>query len=291
MFLWHNGALVKKEEASISPFDHGFLYGVGLFETFRVYNGHCFLLDDHLVRLNAGLEVLEIKKRINRAEAEEAVKETVEANGFRDAYIRLNISAGAGEIGLRSEPYTEPVIIIFAKPLPQPGELQEKTGKILSLNRNTPEGVERLKSHHYLNNLLAYRELRDAPGAEGIFLTKDGHVAEGIVSNIFWEKGGALYTPSLETGILNGITRQFVIELARKAGLEVREGLYSVGELLAAEEVFFTNSIQEIVACPQIGEHKLPGKAGKLSQYLHSRYAACRDTYYSRDELGTEGFS
>ncbi|WP_048827636.1 aminodeoxychorismate lyase [Bacillus sp. B-jedd] len=291
MFIWHNGALVKKEEASISPFDHGFLYGVGLFETFRVYNGHCFLLDDHLARLNAGLEVLEIKKRINRPEAVRAVKELIEANGFMDAYIRLNISAGAGEIGLRSEPYSEPEMIVFSKPLPRAGSLQEKSGKIVSLNRNTPEGQQRLKSHHYLNNLLAYREMRDAPGAEGIFLTKDGHVAEGIVSNIFWVSEGALFTPSLETGILNGITRQFVIELARKAGLDVREGLYSVDELLASEEVFFTNSIQEIVACPQIGDNKLPGKAGRLAQWLHNRYAACREIYYSRNELGTEGFS
>lgn len=291
MFIWHNGALVKKEEASISPFDHGFLYGVGLFETFRVYNGHCFLLDDHLARLNAGLEVLEIKKRINRSEAEGAVKGLIEANGFRDAYIRLNISAGAGEIGLRSEPYMEPEMIIFSKLLPPAGSLQEKRGKILSLNRNTPEGEERLKSHHYLNNLLAYRELRDVPDAEGIFLTKEGHVAEGIVSNVFWASDGALYTPSLETGILNGITRQFVIGLAMEAGLEVREGLYAVSELLAAEEVFFTNSIQEIVACPQIGNNKLPGKAGQVTEYLYSQYAACRDTYYSRNELGTEGFS
>ncbi|RHW31829.1 4-amino-4-deoxychorismate lyase [Neobacillus notoginsengisoli] len=291
MFIWQNGKLLKKEEAAISPFDHGYLYGVGLFETFRVYHGHCFLLDDHLQRLNAGLELLEIKKRICRPEAEEAVAALLEANGSSDAYIRFNVSAGAGEVGLRSEPYTDPEIIIFSKPLPPAGILQEKRGKILSLNRNTPEGVERLKSHHYLNNILAYRELRDVPGTEGIFLTKDGHVAEGIVSNVFWARGGTLFTPSLETGILNGITRQFVIELALSAGFEVREGFFSSEELLGAEEVLFTNSIQEIVVCPQIGDTTFAGREGRLGQLLHEQYAACRKKYYSRNELKTEDFS
>ncbi|RDU34776.1 4-amino-4-deoxychorismate lyase [Neobacillus piezotolerans] len=288
MYIWHNGILVKKEEAVISPFDHGFLYGVGLFETFRVYGGHCFLLDDHIERLNAGLELLEIGKKVTRDEAEGAVKELLSANGYSDAYIRFNVSAGIGEIGLRSEPYESPEVLVFSKPLPPAGRLQEKGGKILSLNRNTPEGRERLKSHHYLNNLLAWREIRNSPGMEGIFLTREGYIAEGIVSNIFWAKGGILFTPSLETGILSGVTRGFVMELAMKSGIEVREGFYPLDELLLADEVFFTNSIQEIVACPRIGDAKFEGMNGHLARYLHGRYAACRESFYTMREIGTE---
>ncbi|WP_059174220.1 aminodeoxychorismate lyase [Bacillus sp. FJAT-27445] len=290
MYIWQNGRLVKKEEAAISPFDHGFLYGVGLFETFRVYDGHSLLLGDHLARLNAGLEILEIDRKISLEEAEAAVDMLLRANGYTDAYIRFNVSAGMGEIGLRFEPYDSPEVIVFSKPLPPAGSMQEKFGKILSLPRNTPEGKERLKSHHYLNNLLAWRELRDFPGAEGIFLTKEGFVAEGIVSNVFWAKGGILYTPSMETGILNGITRQFVKELAFRSGIEVCEGVYTAEELLEAEEVFFTNSIQEIVACPQIGNTCFNGKNGKLASFLHSRYAAGRKLYRSKSEIGTEDF-
>lgn len=288
MYIWQNGTLVKKEEAAISPFDHGFLYGAGLFETFRVYGGHCFLLDDHLERLNVGLELLEIGKKVTRSEAESAINALLLANGYSDAYIRFNVSAGIGEIGLRSEPYDAPELLIFSKPLPPAGPLQEKSGKILSLTRNTPEGNERLKSHHYLNNLLAWREIRNSPGAEGVFLTREGYIAEGIVSNIFWANGCILFTPSLETGILNGITRQFVIELAMKSGIEVREGKYPLEELLRSEEVFFTNSIQEIVACPRIGDANFTGLNGELSRYLHGKYAAVRGSFYSRREIGTE---
>ncbi|WP_316572815.1 aminodeoxychorismate lyase [Neobacillus sp. YIM B06451] len=290
MYIWQNGRLVKKEEASISPFDHGFLYGVGLFETFRVYGGHCFLLDDHLERLNAGLELLQIEKKVTRVEAEGAVKSLLEANGYLDAYIRLNVSAGTGEIGLRSEPYDSPEMLIFSKPLPPATQLQEKGGKILSLNRNTPEGLERLKSHHYLNNLLAWREIRHSPGVEGIFLTREGYVAEGIVSNVFWAKQGILYTPSVHTGILNGITRQFVMGLAEKSGIEVRQGLYLLQDLYEADEVFFTNSIQEIVACPRIGDANFEGLNGKLAGFLHRRYAEGRSSFYSRSEIRLEDY-
>ncbi|WP_053368700.1 aminodeoxychorismate lyase [Bacillus sp. FJAT-27245] len=288
MYIWQNGMLVKKEEAAISPFDHGFLYGAGLFETFRVYGGHCFLLDDHLERLNAGLELLEIGKKVKRNEAEGAVRSLLGANGYTDAYIRFNVSAGIGEIGLRSEPYDSPEVLIFSKPLPRAGSLQEKRGKILSISRNTPEGDERLKSHHYLNNLLAWREIRHFPGVEGIFLTQEGNVAEGIVSNVFWAKHGILYTPSVQTGILNGITRQFVIELAEKSGIEVRQGFYSLDDLLNADEVFFTNSIQEIVACPGIGDANFEGMNGQLAGFLHGRYAEGRSSFYSKSEIRTE---
>ncbi|MDP4164439.1 MAG: aminodeoxychorismate lyase [Bacillota bacterium] len=285
MYLNLNGKIIKKEEAMISPFDHGFLYGAGVFETFRVYGNHCFLLDDHLERLNKGLEALNIERQFTRCEAEAMVQSLLEANRYKDAYIRFNVSAGIGEIGLRSAPYTQPTIIVFSKPLSRIDGTQEKEATILLLNRNTPEGRERLKSHHYLNNLFAWRELGGLPGNEGVFLTKEGFLAEGIVSNLFWVKGTTLYTPSLQTGILNGITRTFVIELAKKHGLAVEEGLYYPEEAHSADEIFLTNSIQELTAVSRFADRELPGSKGKIVKLLHGDYQTYSSYLYSRMNL------
>ncbi|MDR7000289.1 aminodeoxychorismate lyase [Neobacillus niacini] len=272
MFIYVNGSIIKKEEAVISPFDHGYLYGMGLFETFRVYNGHPFLLDDHLARLNEGLKVLNIVKRFTRGEVKDALKLLLDANGFSNAYIRFNVSAGIGEVGLQVEPYEEPNVLIFAKTLPEAGEMAEKKAVLLRLKRNTPEGLTRLKSHHYMNNMLAKRELGSAPDVEGIFLTAEGHIAEGIVSNIFWAKGNTIYTPSLATGILNGITRQFIIHASKRLGMDVEEGLFQAEDVIAAEEIFVTNSIQEIVPISVFEGQTMPGKNGLFVQKLHQVY-------------------
>lgn len=288
MFIMIDGKIFEKEKAKISPFDHGYLYGVGLFETFRVYNGHCFLLDDHLERLNMGLRVLDIKKEFLREEVEGLVSQLLKANGYQDAYIRFNVSAGAGEIGLQTEPYLEPVNIIFAKTLPPASELTEKEAVLLTLPRNTPEGVMRMKSHHYLNNLLAKREIGADPKKEGVFLTSKGYLAEGIVSNLFWLKGGVLYTPSVETGILDGITRQLIIELAKKKGVKVVEGLFLPEEAAEAEELFFTNSIQEVVAVSAFNNRKKVGRAGGFTNELHNQYRNLTQHLYSRRQLKEE---
>jgi 4-amino-4-deoxychorismate lyase len=272
MFIYLNGQLIKKENAQISPFDHGFLYGMGLFETFRMYEGHPFLLDDHLERLNQGLVQLNIKHRFYREETNKILQDLLGINQLTNAYIRLNISAGMGEIGLQIEPYIAPNIIIFPKLLPPAGDLIEKKAVLLKLKRNTPEGVERLKSHHFMNNMLAKREIGNSLEIEGIFLTEDRFLAEGIVSNIFWKQGNTLYTPALRSGILNGITRQFVMELAGKNGLIVQEGLYAVDQALEAEEMFVTNSIQEVVSINSFEGHQFPGNKGELVQHLHHNY-------------------
>lgn len=285
MFIYLNGQIVKKEDAMISPFDHGFLYGVGLFETFRIYDGHPFLLDDHLERLNHGLEVLNIRHRFHREETNSILQALLEKNKLRNAYIRLNLSAGTGDIGLQTASYEEPNIIIFTKPLPPAGELTEKKAILLEQKRNTPEGDERLKSHHFLNNILAKREIGDSPEKEGIFLSRDGFLAEGIVSNLFWKKGNFLYTPALSTGILNGITRQFVMERAKKHSLSVQEGHYTLEQALEAEEMFVTNSIQEIVPLSSFNRHVLPGKTGEWVQRLHQDYRLFCKSLWSRHDL------
>ncbi|MFE8698835.1 aminodeoxychorismate lyase [Cytobacillus sp. FJAT-53684] len=285
MFIYLNGDLVRKEDAVISPFDHGFLYGMGLFETIRVYNGHPFLLDDHLQRLNNSLEVLNIKTRYTRDEILEILHPLLKINELTDAYVRLNVSAGIGEIGLQTEPYVHPNLIIFAKPLPPAKGLQEKKSVILQLKRNTPEGFERLKSHHYLNNILAKREIGDHPECEGIFLTEDGYLAEGIVSNLFWIKDQKLYTPALETGILDGITRQFVMKLASKRGMRLEEGFFTLDEAKVADEVFVTNSIQEIVPLSLFDQEQKPGNQGVIVNDLQLQYKQYTTYVWSRDEL------
>src|SRR5690606_37413187 len=181
------------------------------------------------------------------------IQELLAANELGDAYIRLSVSAGAGPLGLPSEPYTDPTMIVYMKELPHIEEELYRSGKplqLLKLRRNTPEADVRYKSFHYMNNILAKRECNAYPwaaNAEGLFLTDDGHVAEGIVSNVFMVRGGDCFTPSVEAGILPGITRAYVKQLCSETGLRCHEGLYSLGDLVEAEELFLTNSIQEIV--------------------------------------------
>ncbi|WP_078593230.1 aminodeoxychorismate lyase [Evansella clarkii] len=289
MFLYLNGDYIKSEEAAISPFDHGFLYGLGLFETFRTYHGHPFLLDDHFHRLHEGAKEVGIElPEYKREDTCRIIHQLLELNNLEDGYFRWNISAGEREIGLSSLNYTTPSTIVFVKPLPQQMP-QEKEAVFLQTRRNTPEGLNRLKSHHFLNNLLGKRELGDQPGTEGIFLTENGDIAEGIVSNIFWVKKGTLYTPSRDSGALNGITRQFILRLAEKAGMNTEEGLYPPESLLTAEEAFISNSIQEITAISSAEGRKFPGANGCSFKEFSAEYIKHTTSLWSRLELAGRG--
>lgn len=252
MKILFNRQLIDSKEAVISAFDHGFLYGMGLFETLRTYNGSPWLLDRHADRLRKGCEMLGIAYSPDLTGIKAAIAEVLKANGLSDGYIRWSVSAGEGAIGLPSEPYDKPNEILYAKelapdhPMTRPG----KTLRLLRLPRSTPEGSYRLKSFHYMNNIAAKRELvlsGAGLGTEGLFLDGNGHVTEGMVSNVFWCKDEILYTPEASTGLLEGITREYVMELAAELGIPIQQGLYTWRELLTADEVFVTNSIQEIV--------------------------------------------
>ncbi|GAB6438937.1 aminodeoxychorismate lyase [Bacillus luti] len=285
MLIYVNGEYVEASEAKISPYDHGYLYGLGVFETFRIYNGHPFLLDDHYNRLIDALDTLQIRWTMTKDDVMFILKNLLVKNGLEHAYIRFNVSAGIDEIGLQTAMYEEPSVIVFIKPLAAPGDIMEKEGVILKQVRNTPEGALRLKSHHYLNNILGKREIGNVVNKEGIFLTEAGYVAEGIVSNLFFVKGEILYTPSLETGILNGITRAFIIKFAEELGIEVKEGFFTKDELLSADEVFVTNSIQEIVPLNCIEGRDFPGKVGTVTKRFINLYEMQREKLWSRNEL------
>ncbi len=253
MIISINGTLIEETQAVVSVYDHGFLYGVGLFETFRTYNRKPFLLAEHLRRLTEGCYELGIVYEPNLEELTQRIEQLLQVNNLEEAYIRYSVSAGVEALGLPSGDYTKPSEIVYIKPLPPWDEntyLHGKALQLLKLPRNTPEGLYRFKSFHYMNNILARRELGQyawATGAEGLMLSEDGYVAEGIVSNLFFVKNNILYTPSLDTGILPGITRAHVINLAQQFQLPTQDGLYRWEDLVDAEEVFLVNSIQEIV--------------------------------------------
>ncbi|MCR8850936.1 aminodeoxychorismate lyase [Rossellomorea sp. SC111] len=272
MYLYLNGDIVHQSVASISPFDHGYLYGMGVFETFRTYDGHPFLLNDHLNRLSRGLKELNIEAHLDEEKIRWTISELLKKNDLKDAYCRFNVSGGPEEIGLKTAPYEDATVILFQKELPPSPPLKEKEGVLLQLGRNTPETGERLKSHHYLNNMAAKREIGASSDQEGIFLTKEGFLCEGITSNLFWVKDGELYTPSVETGLLNGITRQFILALADRLNIPVQVGMFEKTEMLAADEVFFTNSVQEIIPVNKMGSIQLPGRHGKIVGLFHEQY-------------------
>ncbi|MGG1514609.1 aminodeoxychorismate lyase [Paenibacillus oryzisoli] len=283
MIISINGALQDEQQAVVSVYDHGFLYGIGLFETFRTYQGEPFLLPEHLQRLTDGCRELGIAYEPSESAVRASIAQLLQANGLTDAYIRFSVSAGVEALGLPARDYTKPTEIIYIKPLPPRDEQVYTAGKalqLLKLPRNTPEGLYRFKSFHYMNNILAKRELSLYPwavGAEGLMLSEDGYVAEGIVSNLFFVKDGMLHTPSLETGILPGITRGHVLRLASSLGIPIQDGLYRWEDLVEAEEVFLVNSVQEIVPVstmytPSGQAITVEGGPGPITRQLTAQY-------------------
>lgn len=265
---------IEEKDAVLSPFDHGFLYGIGVFETFRLYEGCPFLLDWHIERLKRALEDLQIEYTVSKLEILEMLDKLLWLNDIKDgnARVRLDISAGISDKGFVAQTYDKPTVLCFVNHLKSESLPSQKEGKVLSLRRNTPEGPFRLKSHHYLNNMYAKREIGNDPRVEGIFLTEDGAVAEGIVSNVFWRKGSCVYTPSLDTEILDGVTRRFVLENAKNIGLELKTGRFGQEALLAADEAWMTNSVLEIIPFTKIEEVNYAGRRGEAASALQTLY-------------------
>lgn len=271
MLCWMNGRYMDEKDLTISPFDHGFLYGLGFFETFRTYEGQAVYLQEHFNRLLEALKEYRIAFPYTINEIQAVIKKLNEQDG-QEGYFRLNVSAGAHPIGLSPTEYNSPTVILFRKELPNIVRGKEKVAVWLQTVRNTPEQQIRLKSHHYGNNVKARMELPNLAQYEGFFTDAQGVVAEGITSNVFWIKDGILYTPSVETGILNGITRQIVIGLAERLVIPVREGRFLKWELEQADECFVTTAVQELVPIVCIGGIRFAGAEGKYYQQLHNAY-------------------
>lgn len=291
-YIGLNDSVVEAKEAMVSSLDHGFLYGIGLFETFRTYAGSPFLLRRHLQRLADGCRQLGIPFEPDESALRNWISRLMAANKLADAYIRYTVTAGENILGLPAGDYSQPNHLLHMKELPHlPANLylEGKGLQRLQQCRNTPEGPVRLKSLHYMNNILAKRELAGyksaSGGAEGLMLTVQGDIAEGIVSNLFFISNKMLYTPDLTTGILPGITREMVLELAPAAGLAVREGLYRWEQLEAADEVFLTNSVQEIVPVTTLwdGDRESKVSGGYCGPYTAQLIALYRERIESKE--------
>ncbi|SMC01758.1 branched-chain amino acid aminotransferase [Sulfobacillus thermosulfidooxidans DSM 9293] len=249
--IFFNGAMVPATEARVSVFDHGFLYGDGIFEGIRAYEGRVFKLEEHLDRLFDSAKSILLDIPYTREELAEAVCATVRENGLTDAYIRLVVSRGPGDLGLDPTKCSHPSVIIIADRISlYPEELYQRGLELAAVSTRRPATDvlnPSIKSLNYLNNILAKIEanLRGLP--EVVLLNHQGYVVEGTGDNIFIVRQGALITPPTYAGILNGITRQVVIALAREMGITCREENITLHDLYTADECFLTGTAAEVI--------------------------------------------
>lgn len=268
-----NGKLIDKERAAVSVYDHGLLYGDGVFEGIRVYNGKIFQCDAHVDRLFASASAIRLKIPITREEIIEAMERTVAANGIVDGYIRLVVTRGPGTLGLNPFKCTSPVVVVIADQIAiYSPEMYENGLEVIiaKTRRISPEMLPPLvKSCNYLNNILAKIEAVDAGVPEAIMLNAAGQIAEATGDNVFIVSHGVVITPPIETGILNGITRKVTINLARQLDIPLIERAIEVDELYAADECFLTGTAAEIIAVRKVDGRVIgQGKAGPITLKL-----------------------
>jgi len=275
--IYLNGRMVPKQEANVSVFDHGFLYGDGIFEGIRAYHGRVFKLAEHLERLYESAQTINLKIGISRAEMEKIVVETCRVNGMSDAYIRLVVSRGTGDLGLDPKKCPKASIVCITDKITLYPESFYETGlevKTVPTRRNDVDSLNpRIKSLNYLNNILAKLEANLGGCLEAIMLNQQGYVCEATGDNIFIVKKGVLITPPISAGILEGITRNTVMELARGCNIEVKEELFTRHDLYNADEVFLTGTAAEMIPVTQIdGRVIANGKPGSLFNRLLPLY-------------------
>ena len=273
--VYLNGALVLRSEARISPLDRGFLYGYGLFETVRSYGGCVFRLDRHMARLMHSAEELGLASQLDAVELEQAVYGTLEANKLMDARIRLTVAAGEGERELAPPTSGKITIMVAAEKLTLPSHIYQQgiRAAIVSTRRNSQSPLPAIKSLNYLEGLIARAEAAALGADEAIMLNDRGYVSECSSSNIFLVVTGKLLTPSLESGILPGVTREVVLELAHELGIEAVEGEIPPSDLLRTDEVFITTSVREAVPVVMVdGRAVGSGKPGEVTGRLMVAY-------------------
>ncbi len=272
--------LVDEKDAVVSVFDHGLLYGDGVFEGIRAYNGRVFLLDEHIDRLYDSAKAIALEIPMDKGQLSQAVVDTCKANDITDGYIRLVITRGKGTLGLN--PYLcdkAEIIIIAAKIQLYPQELYDNGLKIVTVGtvRNHSEAINpRVKSLNYLNNVMAKIEAINAGCMECLMLNTQGQVAEASGDNVFAIKNGVITTPPSWCGALEGLTRNKVMDIARNCGYEVRENVMARYDLYVADEVFLTGTAAEIISVVDIDKRTIgDGKPGSITQELSALYAAC----------------
>ena len=275
--IWINGKLVPSAEATVSVFDHGLLYGDGVFEGMRIYGGKIFRLEEHLTRLYESARAILLKVPFDPDAIREATLKTVEANDLADGYIRLVVTRGPGNLGLGPERCDDPQVIIIADTIAlYPEEYYEKGLEIItaSVIRNHPQALSpRIKSLNYLNNILAKIEGQQAGCVEALMLNHKGEVAECTGDNIFVVKRGELHTPPLDAGILAGVTRNTVLELAEAAGIRTHQCAMTQHDVYTADECFLTGSAAEVVPVVKVDNRVIgDGTPGEMSDRLRKRF-------------------
>jgi len=268
-FVWLNGRILPRQEAVIFPFDRGFLYGDGFFETLRVFCGRPFLLAQHLRRLNSSCQEAGWGRALDVVALKAGVGELIERNGVSDGYLRITVSRGGHRGNLTLLECADPTAFIEVRsmtlpPVDTPPSLTLKKSPYL---RNEHSPVVRHKSLSYQGNLLALAEGRAQGADEVFFLNCRAHLTEGAITNLFFVKGEEVFTPDVSCGLLPGITRQAIIEICQTEGISLSCGLYQEADLQAADEVFCTNSLRGIMAVKKIldypslrlSEHRVTG--------------------------------
>ncbi|NOY84912.1 MAG: branched-chain amino acid aminotransferase [Nitrospirae bacterium] len=276
MWIYLNDRFVSEKEATVSVFDYGFLYGDGLFETLRAYNGQIFALDAHLKRLKKAAARLQLKIP-EASQLDKLLHQSLHRNGLKNAMLRLIITRGVNAIPMRPDLCKKSTVVITARAFDGFPLAQYKNGvsaAIVQTPRSTATGSgASLKSLNFLNNVLGKLEIDPKTQFEALFLDTAGHLCEGTLSNLFWVDQGVLYTPAPETGLLEGITRDIVLQLAKENGIPMQIGHYSPEALLKSEEAFLTNSGIELLPLVSVDDKKIrSGQPGPITQKLHEAF-------------------
>ena len=284
MLIYIDGEYLPKAEAKVSVFDHGLLYGDGVFEGIRSYNGRVFKLDEHLERLYDSAKSIMLQIPIPIETMKEKVLETLRLNHLNEAYIRLVVTRGVGDLGLDPDKCPKPSIIIIADKISlYPPQFYEEGLEIVtvSVRRNYAEAINpRIKSLNYLNNILAKIEGKQAGAEEVLMLNAEGYVVECSGDNIFWVKNEVLVTPPVHMGILEGVTRNSVIDLAREAGMQVDERVFTRHDLYIADEIFLTGTAAEVIPVVKVDQRVIgDGQPGKVTEKLIAAFRQFANNY------------
>jgi len=275
MIININGEIFSPEEAKIPVLDHGFLFGDSVYEVIRTANGRLFTATEHLERLRRSAEAVRLEVPLTNEQFIEEMRQSHEASGNEESYIRLILTRGAGEIDLHPQTCGRPNCIFIVKPLTVWPEEYYKQGvkvSLVSIHRNPSTALSpEIKSGNYLNNVIALMQAHDADAQEGIMLNPDGWVTEGTTSNIWIVREGTALTPSMKYGLLPGITREMIFEMARAGSASASEAQINGQDLLAAEEAFITSTTRGIMPVRQVDDKKIgSGQLGPVTQQLMS---------------------
>ncbi|NLL51313.1 MAG: branched-chain-amino-acid transaminase [Peptococcaceae bacterium] len=273
MIIFLDGKFVEEKEANVSVFDHGFLYGDGIFEGIRAYNGRVFKLKEHIDRLYESAQAILLDIGVSRKEMMDIVLETVRKNNLSDAYIRLVVSRGAGDLGLDPRKCPKPSIVCIAGSIKMyPQSMYENGMEIITAatRRNSADALSpRIKSLNYLNNIMAKMEANRAGVMEALLLNQEGYVCEATGDNVFIVKDGVLITPTIYAGILKGVTRDTVLDLARNFGIPCREDLFNLIDVYTADECFLTGTAAELIPITAVDSRIIgDGKPGPVFRKL-----------------------